>query len=349
MTVKYKFLFNFAVTRTGGGLKRLCEYSKWFHNKGGAYFIIHPNCKFLIKDFKNNRYFVVLQSRIERLFKDCGYLYDIKKIIDTPNLYYSYGIPIYYKFGEINWFHMSNVLSLNSKDMGLSFFDRNIRIRLLRWKTIKNFKNADIISAESIKSLSMIKTLSTNEIFLSINGSDDEIIFLKNKPHIKKDNIAVILGTQRYKALEDSYHIFETFKKKNKLLKLFLIGDRNDIPKQFYNDKSVVLTGIINQSEVIKLLKKTKYYISTTRIENSFNAASEGVVFASESYISDIAPHRELLENETFERVLIPNLSNSMLRIKGEDIKGINLKLWDVIVTEMVDKVESYDNNHFAS
>ena len=35
MAVKYKFLFNFAVTRTGGGLKRLYHYAQWFHEKGG--------------------------------------------------------------------------------------------------------------------------------------------------------------------------------------------------------------------------------------------------------------------------------------------------------------------------
>ena len=348
MTVKYKFLFNFAVTRTGGGLKRLCEYAKWFHKNGGACFIIHPNCEFLIKEFSNNQYFIVLQTRIERLFKDCDYLIDIKKKIGTPKLYYSYGIPIYYNFGQINWFHMSNILPLNSKDMRLSLYDRNIRIRTLRWKMIKNFKNANIISAESHNSLSMIKKLSTKEMFLSINGSDDEIIFLQNKLEIKKANMAIILGTQRYKALLDSYRIFETLKKKNKLLKLFLIGDERCVPKQLANNKSVVLTGVISQSHVVELLKKSKYYISTTLVENSFNAASEGVIFASESYISDIAPHKELLENESFERVSIPHLSKSVLRVKGHDIIGKNLKLWDVIITEMVDKVESYGNESFS-
>tara|TARA_B110000305_G_C19305016_1_gene571119 strand:+ start:757 stop:897 length:141 start_codon:yes stop_codon:yes gene_type:complete len=44
---KYNFLFNFAVTKTGGGLKRLHIYSKWFHENRGAYFIIHPECEFL--------------------------------------------------------------------------------------------------------------------------------------------------------------------------------------------------------------------------------------------------------------------------------------------------------------
>ena len=210
----------------------------------------------------------------------------------------------------------------------------------------KNFKNVDIISAESLNSLSMIKNQNTKEMFLSINGSDDEIIFLQNRVAMEKDNMAVIVGTQRYKSLLDSYRVFETLKKKNKLLKLFLIGDKSHIPKQLVNNKSVVLTGVISQSEVIEYLKKTKYYISTTLVENSFNAASEGVVFADESYISDIAPHRELLERESFERVSIPLLSNSVLRIKGENISGKNLKLWDVVIREMLEKVMSYEKNY---
>lgn len=78
-------------------------------------------------------------------------------------------------------------------------------------------------------------------------------------------------------------------------------------------------------------------------MENSFNAASEGMIFADEAYISDIAPHRELLESESFERVSMSHLSNPVLRVKGEDIKGKNLKLWDDIIIEMVEKVMSYN------
>ncbi len=339
MTVKYKFLFNFAVTRTGGGLKRLYEYAKWFHEKGGAWFIIHPNCDFLTKEFPNNKYFIVLQTRVQRVFKDCDYLSDIKKEINVPDLYYSYGIPVYYRFGKINWFHMSNVLPFNLRGMGLSLFDRYIKFRILGWKISNNYKNTDIISAESYSSLNLIKNQDVKKLFLSINGSDDEISYLQNKFEMEKGNIAVVVGTQKYKALLDSYRIFETLKKQNKLLKLFLIGDKDTIPAQLMGNKDIVATGIIQQSDVIEFLKKTKYYISTTLIENSFNAASEGMVFADESYISDIGPHRELLENEPFEQVSISHVSNPIIRIKREDIIGKNLKLWDDIIFELIQKV----------
>ena len=339
MAVKYKFLFNFAVTRTGGGLKRLYHYAQWFHEKGGAWFIIHPNCKFLIKEFPNNKYFVVLQTQAQRLFKDCDYLSDIKKEIGLPVLFYSYGIPIYYRLGKINWFHISNILPFNSRGLGLSLFDRFIRFKILLWKINKNYKNADIFSAESYSSLNLIKN-NVGEKVLSVNGSDDEINFLRNKCVIEKENIAVVVGTQKYKALLNSYSIFEMLKNKNHMLKLVLIGSRDTIPTELLNNIDVVATGTLQQSEVIDFLKKSKYYISTTLTENSFNAASEGVVFADESYISDIGPHRELFINEHYERVLFPKFPHYIIRVKKEDIVGKNLKLWDDIILELIEEVK---------
>ena len=340
MIIKYKFLFNFSVTTTGGGLKRLCEYAKWFHESGGAYFIIHPNCEFLKKEFPNNKYFIVFQTRLERLYKDCEYLSKINKEVNKPDLYYSYGIPIYYEFGKINWFHVSNVLPFDTKNMGLTLFDRYIKFNILRWKIIKNYQNADIVSAESKNSLNMIKNEKVKEIFLSSNGSDDEINHLQSNSIMDKKNVAVIVGTQSYKKLIDAYCIFKYLKKKNKTLKLIIVGDQKYIPKQLTNKDNIFLEGIIKQKDVIKLLKKAKYYISTTRIENSFNAASEGIFFAEESYISDIGPHRELLKNESCDFISLPNLTGKIIKIKRKNIKGKNLMLWRDIIVQKIKKIE---------
>lgn len=336
---KFNFLFNFAVTRTGGGLKRLCAYSKWFNENGGALFIIHPKCDFLKKKFPKNKYFVVFQSRLERIFNDCKYLKKIKKKINKPDLYYSYGIPIYYHFGKINWLHISNILPFKSSKMNLTFFDRFIRLALLKYKLKKNFKNSEIISAESKNSLNIIKSRDIKKLLLSLNGSDDELNYLKSKSPTDKENIAVVIGTQKYKALLDAYKIFESLKNKNTYLKLILVGDKNSIPKNLINNDKVILKGVINQNEVIELLKKSKYYISTTKIENSFNSAAEGIIFADESYLSDIGPHRELLKNENYEVLSMPNLSNKILKVNKKDIKGKNLKSWSDIIIEMIEKV----------
>jgi hypothetical protein len=41
-------------------------------------------------------------SRLSCLFDDWGYL----QAIGRPELYYSYGIPLYRRFGRVNWFHL---------------------------------------------------------------------------------------------------------------------------------------------------------------------------------------------------------------------------------------------------
>lgn len=339
MSVKYKFLFNFAVTRTGGGLKRLLEYANWFHENGGAWFIIHPNCSFLCEEFPNNRYFIVNQKRIQRVFNDCSYIPDIIKKIKKPNLYYSYGIPVYSRIGNVNWFHLSNILPLKSKGVRISFFDRYVRYPILRLKIVKNYKNADTISAESQSSLNIINSGTNKNLVLSVNGSDDELDFINCFQIIEKDNIAVVVGTQEYKSLLDSYIIFESLKEKNSSLKLYLIGERAPVPSQLVNNENVILTGSLDRSEVINWLKRAKFYISTTRIENSFNAASEGVFLAEESYISDIGPHQELLEHEVFKRVRFSAVSKAVLHAKRKNISGKNIKPWNEIIIDMIANV----------
>ena len=148
MNIKNKFLFNFAVSYSGGGFKRLYEYAKWFSENGGAWFIIHPRCGSLINEFPNNQFFLAAQPRYERIFNDCGYLDTIWSEIGQPDLYYSYGIPTYVPFGKINWFHLSNVLPLGSQGIPLPLFDR-LKLGYLGWRIIHNFQNADVISAES--------------------------------------------------------------------------------------------------------------------------------------------------------------------------------------------------------
>jgi hypothetical protein len=223
-------------------------------------------------------------------------------------------------------------------EWGIPLFDKFIRYKILLWKFNNNYKNADILSAESYSSLNLIK-YNVGEKVLSQNGSDDEVNFLRNKCVLEKENIAVVVGTQKYKALSNSYSIFEMLKNKNDVLKLVLIGSKDTIPTKLLNNIDVIATGTLQQSEVIDFLKKSKYYISTTLIENSFNAASEGVVFAGESYISDIAPHRELFINEHCERVLFPKFPHPIIRVKKEKIVGKNLKLWDDIILELIERV----------
>jgi glycosyltransferase involved in cell wall biosynthesis len=335
MNVEHKFLLDFAASYSGGGYKRLYEYAKCFNSDGGAWFAIHPNCASLSTEFRSNRFFVVRQSRLKRLYDDCSYIDALTPAIGVPALYYSYGIPLYRRLGRVNWFHLSNVLPLAAAGVPLSTANR-LKAAYLGWKIKAGFERADVISAESNSSLAMIDPRFAEKFSVSVNGSDDEISHLRAKAAADKDNVATVVGTVSYKSLDDSYRVFEMLRATNPDLKLMVIGNPTWVPRDLRAKEGVVMRGTLKQSDVIDVLRRSKYYISTTRIENSYNAASEGIFFADESYISDIGPHRELLLNEAFDCVSIPGISRKMLRVRQDGLSGANLKSWKTVVVEMI-------------
>jgi len=338
---KNKYLFNFSASHVGGGYKRLLAYSKIFNMKGGAYFIVHTDCKKLSIEFKNNTYFFVQLSNFKRLFNDTYYLKKIINSIGNIKLYYSYGIPIYSRIGNVNWFHLSNVLPLSLKGIPISIYDY-VKMKILGARIRRNFINADVISAESIFSLNLIEYQIKNKLFLSVNGSDDEVFLFKKKGLHKKNNIAVVVGTYKYKAILDSYSIFEMLRSSNcHDLKLIIIGDPKNIPKKIIADNNVIIKGFLPHKSTINYLKKARYYISTTYLENSYNAASEGLLLANESYISDIAPHNELLINSIYKKISVKNIARHILWVQKKDINIKNLKLWENVVNEILNKIKN--------
>jgi hypothetical protein len=336
MGITNDYVFNFAASYSSGGLKRLIEYAKWFSKNGGAWFVIHPLCADLIDQYPNNRYFVAKQSRFKRLYDDCGYLPALLESMGAvPELYYSYGIPLYSRFGRINWFHLSNVLPIQAKGIPISLTER-LTFYYLGWRFRRGFRNADVISAESNSSLHLLDGEDPRKLFLSVNGSDDELSQFQDGRIEGKENVVTVVGTHRYKALGESFRLFQMLKEKNSLLKLIILGNEHWVPKSLRDAKDVIVPGMIPRPQVIDYLRKTKIYISTTLVENSYNAASEAIVFADESYISDIGPHRELLLNMPFDRVQVPGVSRPLLHVKREDLSGANLKTWDAVVLDMI-------------
>jgi hypothetical protein len=332
------YLFNFAASYGGGGLKRLHEYAKWFNLNGGAVFLIHPRCETLLKQFPNNRHFVVNQKRWERALCDWRYLADVQRQIGVPELYFSYGIPVYKRIGKINWFHLSNVLPLAPRGIPMSPGDL-IKMKYLAFRIRQNYCNADIISAESRYALNLIESNQAQKLRLLVNGSDDELAVLKTGVPDKKHLIATVVGTYKYKALMDSRHIFNFLRQKDPGLKLIIIGAHDSIPAAVKKSAEVTCMGLVARGVVIETLRRSKYYISTTRIENSYNAASEGVYLADESYISDIGPHRELLAGMPFDKVTLPGMDKKLLHVRRENVSGINLKSWAEVIQDMLQTV----------
>jgi hypothetical protein len=338
--VSNRLLLNFAASYSTGGYKRLYEYARWFNAHGGAWFVIHPRCLHLVSEFPSNRFFVARQSRIERLYNDCAYLREIEREIGQPDLYYSYGIPLYRPFGKVSWFHLSNVLPLDPMAAPLTVFER-LKAAYLGWKIKAGLKYAQVISAESAASLQMLGPVGKERLFLSVNGSDDELAALSSGQAVAKEAIATVVGTAPYKALQDTLLLFEMLKAAQPALKLMVFGNPDSIPEALLGRPDVVIAGAVARADVVECLRRTGIYISTTRMENSYNAASEGIFFADESYISDIGPHRELLIGEPFDTISVPGLGRPLLKVRREKLSGLNLKSWDVVVSEMIARYRS--------
>ncbi len=330
-------LFNFAASYSTGGYKRLYEYARWFNSHGGAWFVIHPRCEHLIAEFPNVRFFVARQSRIRRLYDDCGYLRAIGHEIGPVELYYSYGIPLYFRFGAVNWFHLSNVLPLGTRGIPLSVFER-LKAAYLGRTIRAGLRHADVVSAESETSVSRLGSAGAHKLFVSVNGSDDEIANLRAPHAANPEDIAMVVGTTSYKGLDDSYLVFEMLKKTHPGLRLVIAGNPRWIPARLRGRDEVVAGGTMSRPQVIETLRKARFYVSTTRIENSYNAAAEGIYCAQESFISDIGPHRELLRDQPYDEVWVPGVRKPLLHVRRDGLTGSNLKSWETVIVEMIER-----------
>jgi glycosyltransferase involved in cell wall biosynthesis len=344
MRVEYPFLFNFAASYSQGGYKRLHEYARWFDRNGGAWFAIHPRCEQLRAEFPTNRFFIVSQSHFKRLYDDSGYLDDIGQAIGQPELYYAYGIPLYRRFGRINWFHLQNVLTVGSHAAPLSAFHR-LKFRFLGNRFRRGFALADVISAESRYSLDLLAPGLTGpegarKLFLAVNGSDDELEALRGGLAGSRDNVATAVGTLSYKALGESFRIFQTLQARHPELKLVIIGDAQAVPGWLRRHPDVSCLGTLGRAAVIDWLRRSRFYISSTYVENSYNGAAEGAFLAAESLLSDIPPHRELLAGESCERIRIPGLDRPVLHLHRNRLVGVNLKSWHSLITDLIARVE---------
>ena len=332
--MKNNLLFNFSVSYTTGGLKRLYAYSKWFNERGGTNFIVHHTCSNFIKLYPNNKYFIVQQSKFSRLFNDCSYLKEILAELNNLDLYYSYGIPIYNKVSKVNWFHLSSVTPLLALSMDITIFDK-IKYFILGIKIRKNLKHADYISAESNFSLDLLN-VDKKKLFLSVHGSDDELEYLDQNIEDKKENLVVTIGTHTYKRIDLVYSKFLELSENNKDLRLFIIGEKNNIPSYILQNKQVEATGSIPRERVIEFLIKAQYFITASSMENSYNAASEGIFLTTESFISDIAPHRELLKGISYKYSPIVNSDIELIHVYRKDLSSTNIISWDQVLEDFL-------------
>jgi hypothetical protein len=336
MRIRNRFLLNFGASYCDGGYKRLHAYARWFDSNGGAWFLIHPRCAQLREEFPRNGYFTVYRRRLARLFDDYRYLSGITAQIGPAELYYSYGIPLYTRIAEVNWFHLSNVLPLRTRGIPVSAFDR-LKFAVLGRRIRRGFALADVISAESRHSLSLIDVSGNPRTCVSVNGSDEELESMRTARAAEREDIATVLGTYRYKDVDSSWRIFRMLKAQHPTLKLAIIGEPAFVPGRVRADPDVLLCGPLARPDVVAWLRRSRFYISCTHTENSYNAASEAIFLADESYISDIGPHRELLEDSRCYRLSLPGVRMPVLHVKSAGLSSAKLRTWDCVIEQMIE------------
>lgn len=344
---RHKWLFNFSSSHVGGGLTRTLETIKWFDDNSGAYFIINCKIKDMVLDYnKKNIFFFIKENKLMRLIYDGYYMSKIIKKIGQPEIYFSYGIPVFYKVGNINWFHISNSLSLKTKHISLTFLKR-VQMWILKKRIIRSMNITDISTGESEFSINLLKKENDKKnlsCFYRVlpNGFDISILDdILNKKRQKLNKYALTIGTYSYKRVDLAVRLFHQIRKKNNLKKFIVIGETDSLPKFILNDNLVEFRSNISREKLFYLLYNSEFYISASQIENSSIAALEALLLSRNIVLSNIPSHNEMLSNLKAKDLILEE-SNHKFKLLKNINKEFNAASWSDICESLFMIVNDY-------
>tara|TARA_B110000259_G_scaffold145225_1_gene163620 strand:- start:54 stop:1112 length:1059 start_codon:yes stop_codon:yes gene_type:complete len=352
MKRKTIWLFNFSSSWNAGGFERTKETVKWFDNNSGAYFIINNRIKNEISKYnKKNKYFFVSQNKIKRLLVDGYYMPKIIDEIGRPDVYFSYGIPVFNDIAEINWFHISNALTLKTKNISLPLIKR-IQMWILKNRIIRSMKHVNIATGESEFSVKLLKDeINDKKIkcYYNVlpNGYDMSIIEnVLNKKRKTSYKYGITIGTYAYKKLEVALELFHEIKKLKKLKKFIIVGSYNDIPKSVIDDRFIEIKSNISRKELFDLLYNAEYYISASQIENSSIAVLEALLLSKNIVLSNIPSHNEMLRNLKTKKVILENYNMDFIVLENKNKKFIPISWIDVCekLSYIIDDFKGFKN-----
>jgi len=344
MNRKLVWLFNFSSSWVGGGLIRTIETVKWFDNNIGGYFIINNRIKNEIsKHNKNNKYFFVSDNKVKRLVSDGYYIPKIISEIGRPDIYFSYGIPVFKDIGKINWFHVSNALALKTYNISLPLKTR-IQMLILKKRIINSVKYTHIATGESEFSVNLLKEVISKRNFkchfdVLPNGYDiSNINEIVNKKREVLTKYAVTIGTYKYKKIKVALKLFHQIKGSNNLKKFIIVGSITNLPRSVIKDEFVEIKPNLSRKGILNLLYNAEYYISASQIENSSNAALEGLLLSKKIILSNIPSHNEMLRNFKTKKIILNNsefefntFENINNKIDAISWVEVSKKLFDII------------------
>lgn len=342
------WLLNFSASRLGGGLKRLTELSRWFAENGGAQFLVHAALRDqLSREFPSNRYFGVALSKWQRLIADGEYLRSVLGETGVPDVYFSYGIPLFERVGRVNWLHASNALTLTfaRHEMGLKRYAEH---QVLGHRLRSSLQYAQIASAESEFSLDLLRRAAPGHtgchFVVSPNGCDALLEKHASTPApVEQPPYAITVGTWRYKRLALALEAYHELKKSyGDLSGLRIVGECSTIPNSVKRDPCVQLhCGNVPPALLYPMIKGALFYISASSIENSSNAALEGLMLAQNCLLSDIPSHQEMVRGIIDSRLPVPG-TQSFLLVHGSRFGANTQPLkWSDVALQMHQAVEA--------
>lgn len=334
---KFNYLFDFSVSASGGGRKNCLEVAKWFRNNGGAYFIVNEKMRGELRGDSVNEYFYVSPSNLKRFFSEGYWLKKIQEQIGVVDFFFSYGIPVQKQVGKINWFHLSNIIPLDNRPEYSSTKKRYYEYELIKKRIEKMSDFVQCISAESKFALEALRGTMQHKgnTFCFRNGVEFEIINSKNQ-----QNTAISVGTEKYKDLQNCLKVFDELKKSEKVVKLLIVGDESKIPQEILCREDIEATGVLHQEKVYELLRISQYYIHTTMIENSSNASIEGILLSENAILSDIEPHRELVEDPAKYLKKIGASEELYLQFNSADRDQLLIGSWPDAVNDLFREIQ---------
>lgn len=336
-------IYNFSASHVGGGLKRLVAYLEWFSKYNinyNAVFIINTRVQHLKFQYPQITIYCIKPSSLERLFNDHSTISDIIQKYPNPLLYFAYGIPVYRKIAKINWFHLSNLLPFKLKFA--NFFSLELSKMFLLRKRIKDMaKNVDIFSAESKHALFIAgeQCIHPSTIKYHLPNGIDLNLISPSPSSNYNESYAVAIGTKKYKAIKKTIEIFMSLQNKNELSRLIIIGSKKDILMPPPSKQNIEFINELPLEAIYELLSNAKYYISSSKVENSPNAVLEAALLSQNCLISDIPAHREIADalNITLKEIDfhgLPYLQFS--KPTKEMVMKAKTKIWGDIIQDQL-------------
>ena len=167
---------------------------------------------------------------------------------------------------------------------------------LLRQQFKSNYRNNDIISAESDFSINIYKDVTgwkADALVLRNGIPKGDLRLNRKQPH------AIAIGTHSYKRIDLTYHVFKELKDALGLKKLLIVGDSKRIPQAIRRDDDVDTKDFLSEEVLHSSLNGASYFISTSEVENSSCAVLEGLQYTKKAILSNIPSHREMLRSDS--------------------------------------------------